>query len=282
MLISTRQLLQQAQHDGYAVGAFNVYTLEGVRAVTSAAEALRSPVMLQVLPRALELGGRPLIALCREACQTADIPMAVHLDHCPSEDIIDRALEAGISSVMADGSHLDFEDNITFTSRIAQSAHRRGCALEAELGRLSGSEDGLSVAAYEARLTDPDQAAAFVGRTGVDALAVCIGNVHGPYRQPPALDFDRLTMLRRRLAVPLVLHGTSGLPDATIRRAITAGVCKFNVNTELREAGLQAAQSYLTASGNKELVDLMASVIRAMQEPVMTKIGLFGSAGRAA
>jgi tagatose 1,6-diphosphate aldolase GatY/KbaY len=282
MLISTRRLLQEARRGGYAVGAFNVYTLEGVRAVTAAAEALQSPVMLQVLPRALELGGRPLIALCRTACQTADVPMAVHLDHCPSEDIIDRALEAGISSVMADGSHLDFDANIAFTARIAANARRRGCAVEAELGRLSGNEDGLTVAAYEARLTDPDQAAAFVGRTGVDALAVCIGNVHGRYREPPALDFDRLKALRRRLAVPLVLHGTSGLPDAMIKHAIAAGACKFNVNTELREAGLQAAQSYLTASGNKELVDLMATVIHAMQDPVMAKIRLFGSAGHAA
>jgi len=282
MLVSTKDLLLQAQRDGYAVGAFNVYTLEGVQAVTRAAEALQSPVLLQVLPRALELGGTPLIALCREAGRSARVPMAVHLDHCPVEAVIDRALETGISSVMADGSHMDVEANIIFTSRIAENAHRRGCAVEAELGRLSGSEDGLTVEAYEACLTDPDQAAAFVGRTGVDALAVCIGNVHGRYREPPALDFDRLKTLRRRLAVPLVLHGTSGLPEEMIRRAIAAGVCKFNVNTELREAGLQAAQSYLTASGNKELVDLMETVIHAIREPVMAKIRLFGSAGRAA
>lgn len=281
MLVSTRQLLQQARRDGYAVGAFNVYTLEGVRAVTTAAEALQSPVMLQVLPRAFALGGTPLIALCREACWTAGVPMAVHLDHCASADIIDNALEAGISSVMADGSHLDLEANITFTGRIAESAHRRGCAVEAELGRLSGSEDGLTVEAYEACLTEPEQAAEFVGRTGVDALAVCIGNVHGRYRRPPELDFDRLKALRRRLSVPLVLHGTSGLPDTMIRQAIATGVCKFNVNTELREAGLQAAESYFKAPGEKELVDLMGKVILAMQNPIMAKIRLFGSAGRA-
>ena len=250
--------------------------------VSTAAETLQSPVMLQVLPRALALGGTPLIALCREACRTAGVPMAVHLDHCASADIIDNALEAGISSVMADGSHLGLEANITFTGHIAASAHRRGCAVEAELGRLSGSEDGLTVEAFEARLTDPEQAAEFVRRTGVDALAVCIGNVHGRYRRPPELDFDRLKALRRRLSAPLVLHGTSGLPDTMIRRAISTGVCKFNVNTELRETGLQATESYFNGPGKKELVDLMETVIRAMRDPIMVKIKLFGSAGRAA
>lgn len=282
MLISTKQLLQEAQRDGYAVGAFNVYSLEGIRAVVGAAEALHSPVMLQVLPRALALGGTPLIAACRDACRAAGVPMAVQLDHCASQETIENALAAGVSSAMADGSHLAYEANVAFCARIAARAHRRGCAVEAELGRLSGTEDGLSVAAYEACLTDPEQAADFVRRTGVDALAVCIGNVHGRYRKPPDLDFDRLDMLRRSLATPLVLHGTSGLPDDMIRRAIALGVCKFNVNTELREAGLQAARSYLHTPGKKELVDLMETVVQAMQEPVAAKLKQFASAGRAA
>ena len=282
MLFSTATLLKDAQRDGYAVGAFNVYTLEGVRAVTAAAEFMRSPVILQVLPRALELGGRPLIALCLEACRTASVPMAVHLDHCSSSDMITSALEAGISSVMADGSHLDYEANVAFTGRMATVARQQGRSVEAELGRLSGSEDGLTVAAYEARLTDPAQAVDFVARTGIDTLAVCIGNVHGRYQKPPVLDFDRLALLHQRLAIPLVLHGTSGLPDDMIREAIQRGVCKFNVNTEIREAGLQAAATYLETHDKRELVDLMAAMIEAMQSPVKDKINLFGSEGRAA
>jgi len=281
MLASTTHLLQQAQRGGYAVGAFNVYTLESVRAVTAAAEALQSPVMLQVLPRALDIGGTPLIALCREACRTASVPMALHLDHCTSEEVIQTALAAGISSVMADGSHLSYDANVAFTARITECARRQGRAVEAELGRLSGREDGWTVAAYQACLTDPDQAGDFARQTGVDALAVCIGNVHGRYPAAPELDFDRLAALRRQLSIPLVLHGTSGLPDAMIRRAIDLGVCKFNVNTELRETGLQATETYMRASGKKELADLMEAVIRAMQSPVMSKIRLFGSAGRA-
>jgi len=281
MLVSTAKLLKEAQTGGYAIGAFNVYTLEGVRAVTSAAEALKSPVMLQVLPSAMALGGTPLIALGLEACRAATVPMAMHLDHCASEDVITTALGAGISSIMADGSHLDYEANVAFTQRIAAFAREQGRSVEAELGRLSGAEDGLSVAAYEARLTDPDQAADFVRRTAVDALAVCIGNVHGHYNAPPELDFDRLAALRQRLSLPLVLHGTSGLPDDMILHAIARGVCKFNVNTELREAGMQATARYFERTTQKELVDLMAAVIDAMQVPVMAKIQLFGSSGKA-
>ena len=281
MLVSTTKLLKEAQTGGYAIGAFNVYTLEGVRAVTSAAEALKSPVMLQVLPSAMELGGPPLIALCLEACRTTAVPMAVHLDHCSSEEIIATALGAGMPSVMADGSHLDYEKNVAFTGRIAKTAHDQGRAVEAELGRLSGTEDGLTVAAYEARLTDPDQAVDFAGRTAVDALAVCIGNVHGRYSKPPELDFDRLAALRDRLSIPLVLHGTSGLPDDMIGQAIALGVCKFNVNTELRETCMQAIEKYLKTSTKRELVDLMTAVIEAMRAPVMEKIRLFGSRGKA-
>jgi tagatose 1,6-diphosphate aldolase GatY/KbaY len=281
MLVSTTKLLKDAQNGGYAVGAFNVYTLEGVRAVASAAETLKSPVMLQMLPSALELGGPPLIALCLEACRCAAVPMSVHLDHCSSEEIMATALEAGMSSVMADGSHLAYEDNVAYTGRIARASHEQGRAVEAELGRLSGTEDGLTAAAYEARLTDPRQAVDFVNRTAVDALAVCIGNVHGRYNTPPALDFDRLAALRDRLSIPLVLHGTSGLPDDMIARAIAGGVCKFNVNTELREAGLQAADGYFKTSPRRELVDLMTAAIDAMQTSTVKKIRLFGSSGRA-
>lgn len=281
MLISTAKLLQQAQTGGYAVGAFNVYTLEGVQAVTAAAQTLKSPVMLQVLPSAMNLGGTPLIALCREVCRRASVPMAVHLDHCGSEDVIRTALDAGISSVMADGSHLDCAANVAFTQKMAALAREQGKSVEAELGRLSGTEDGSSVAERDARLTDPNQAADFVRKTAVDALAVCIGNVHGHYSTPPNLDFDRLSALRQRLTLPLVLHGTSGLPDDMILQAIARGVCKFNVNTELRKAGMQATAHYVQQNRKKELVELMTAVIEALQAPVMEKIRRFGSRGKA-
>jgi tagatose 1,6-diphosphate aldolase GatY/KbaY len=281
MLVATDQLLNQARHDRYAVGAFNVYTLEGIRAVVAAAEECNSPAILQMLPKALELCGTALIAGCLEAARSARVPMSVHLDHCSSEERIETALKAGISSIMADGSHLPYADNLAFTRDMAALARSLHKTVEAELGRLSGSEDGLTVAEREARLTDPDQAADFVAATGVHSLAVCIGNVHGTYHTPPDLDFDRLAAIAGRVTVPLVLHGTSGLPDSMITQAVDLGVCKFNVNTELRKACLSTGKAYLSSAEKPELVERMQAEIRAMQEPVISKIRLFQSEGRA-
>jgi tagatose 1,6-diphosphate aldolase GatY/KbaY len=279
MLAPTADLLQQASDDGYAIGAFNVYNLEGVRAVVQAAEAGRSPVMLQLHPKALEHGGAPLVALCLKAAEEAAIPMAVHLDHSTSRAAIRSALAAGVSSIMADGSHMDYAENVAFTREMSELAHRQSATVEAELGRISGTEDGLAVADLEARMTDPDQAVDFVAHTGVDALAVCIGNVHGAYPGEPRLDFDRLAAIRERVSVPLVLHGTSGLPDALITRAVKHGVCKFNVNTEVRAAYLEAVRDRLNAPP-VDLLDVMASAIAAMQAVIAGKLRLFGSVGR--
>jgi tagatose 1,6-diphosphate aldolase GatY/KbaY len=181
---------------------------------------------------------------------------------------------------MADGSHLPYDQNAAFTRAMAAAAHESGAWLEAELGRLSGTEDGLSVAQYEARLTDPDQAARFVDETGVDMLAVCIGNVHGHYRGEPRLDFDRLEAIRRALPVPLVLHGASGLPETMVRRAVQRGVCKFNVNTELRDAYLGALRRQILDSPRPDLTSLLRATVSAMQAVVDRKLRLFGSAGR--
>jgi len=281
MLVSTEVLLNRARQGRYAVGAFNVYTIEGLRAVVQAAEQTVSPVILQMLPRAVEVSGSALIAACLEACRSAAVPMSVHLDHCSCGETIEMALTAGISSVMADGSQQPYAENLAFTRSIVKRAKACGKSVEAELGRLSGSEDGLTVAKRDARLTDPGQAEAFVEATGVQALAVCIGNVHGKYRTPPTLDFDRLASIADRVSVPLVLHGTSGLPDEMINRSVDLGVCKFNVNTELRNACLAAGAEYQSGTDNPELVERMEAEIEAMQAPVISKINLFRSAGKA-
>jgi tagatose 1,6-diphosphate aldolase GatY/KbaY len=280
MLASTLDLLEAARAGGYAIGGFNVYNLEGARAVVAAAEGERSPAMLQIHPGALAHGGAPLIALCMEAARGARVPFAVHLDHSDSSDAIRAALEAGVSSIMADGSHLPYEQNLAFAGAMAELAHARGAAVEAELGRLSGSEDGLTVPEYEARLTDPEQAADFVARAGLDTLAVCIGNVHGHYRGEPALDFARLERLRWAVPIPLVLHGASGLPAPMVRRAIELGVCKLNVNTEVRDAYLRALAAGLAGGARPDLLDLMRAAIEAMRAVVAAKLRLFGSAGK--
>jgi tagatose 1,6-diphosphate aldolase GatY/KbaY len=281
MLASMPTLLGNAMADGYAIGAFNVYNLEGVRAVVGAAEAVRSPVMLQIHPSALQYGGQPLLALCLEAARTAAIPVVVHLDHGASAADISAALAAGVTSIMADGSHLAYHHNLTFTRDMVALAHTHQAAVEAELGRLSGTEDGLTVPEYEARLTDPGQAADFVSQTGVAALAVCIGNVHGRYRSEPRLDFDRLAAIHQAVSVPLVLHGASGLPESMVQRAITLGVCKFNVNTEVREAYLKTLRDCLQSPSSPDLLELMQSAETAMRTVVTSKLRLFGSVDKA-
>jgi tagatose 1,6-diphosphate aldolase GatY/KbaY len=281
MLVTLGALLHNAMAGDYAIGAFNIYNLEGVCAVVQAAEANRSPVMLQLLPTALQHGGPALVALCLAAARNATVPMAVHLDHSASAEEIHTALSAGVPSVMADGSHLSYQDNIAFTRHMVTLAGTHQAAVEAELGRLSGTEDGLTIPEYEARLTDPAQAADFVSQTGIDALAVCIGNVHGRYRSAPRLDFDRLAAIRQAVDIPLVLHGASGLPEALVQRAIALGVRKFNVNTEVREAYVQTLRERLQAAKPPDLLELMQGVETAMQTVVAEKLRLFGSPGKA-
>lgn len=281
MLANTAQLLQHAQDNQYAIGGFNVYNLEGVKAVIAAAEDTGSPALLQLHPGALAHGGEPLIALCIKAAEDAQVPIGVHLDHCADADVIKSAIAAGMSSVMADGSHLADEENTAFVKAAVTHATPANVAVEGELGRISGTEDGLTVETVQARMTDPDQAADFVTQTGIDALAVCVGNVHGKYPFPPQLDFERLADIRERVTVPLVLHGASGLPGDQIEQSIELGICKFNVNTEVRRAFLSALQREQAAQPNIDLVPLMQRAQDAMQAIIIEKMQLFGSVGRA-
>jgi tagatose 1,6-diphosphate aldolase GatY/KbaY len=281
MLTATTELLLQARQGRYAVGAFNVYNLEGALAVVQAAEQMASPVIVQVLPAALAVGGRALAALCLTVAEGGRVPVGVHLDHCSSGAVIDDALDAGIVSVMADGSARDLDGNIEFTRRVVLKATAAGGSVEGELGWLSGEEDGVPLGSGRERLTEPAEARRFVEETGVAALAVCIGNVHGRYRRPPLFDFQRLDAIADQVPVPLVLHGTSGLPAALIHAAIDRGICKFNINTELRSACLQTLAACSTDETARELLPCMRRCIAAMREVVCAKITLFRSAGRA-
>jgi len=281
MLVLTNKLLTKARQELFAVGAFNIYNLEGALAVVTAAQELNSPVILQILPSALTLGGTPLIHLCIEAGKQAKIPVAIHLDHCSSKEQIQLSLDAGISSVMADGSMLDYEKNLWFTKTMVQLAGNSNASVEAELGRLGGSEDGLSEEELKAKMTNPYQAIDFVEKTGISALAVCIGNIHGKYNEEPKLDFERLAAIERCISIPLVLHGTSGLPDEMIEKAIGYGVCKFNVNTEVRFTYLNTLNDLFKEEKKPELVEVMQESIDAMKHPIIEKIQLFGSANKA-
>ncbi|XP_057973256.1 uncharacterized protein LOC131161483 [Malania oleifera] len=277
---STKELLLNAEKGGYAIGAFNVYNLEGVEAVIAAAEEEKSPAILQIHPSALKQGGIPLVACCVSAAEQASVPITVHFDHGSSKQELLEVLELGFDSVMVDGSHLPFRDNISYTKYISLLAHSKGMLVEAELGRLSGTEDDLTVEDYEARLTDVDQAQEFIDETGIDALAVCIGNVHGKYpASGPNLRLDLLEdlhVLSLKKGVFLVLHGASGLPIEIVKACIARGVRKFNVNTEVRKAYMDTL-----SSPKKDLVHVMESAKEAMKTVVAEKMHLFGSAGNA-
>lgn len=279
-LSSTKELLSNAEKGGYAVGAFNVYNLEGAEAVVAAAEEEQSPAILQIHPGALKQGGIPLVACCVSAAEQASVPITVHFDHGTSKQDLVEALELGFDSVMVDGSHLSFKDNVSYTKFISFLAHSKDMLVEAELGRLSGTEDDLTVEDYEARLTDVNQAQQFIDETGIDALAVCVGNVHGKYpASGPNLKLDLLKDLRAlclKKGVFLVLHGASGLSKELIKGCIELGVRKFNVNTEVRKAYMDSLNN-----PSKDLVYVMASAKEAMKAVVAEKMHLFGSAGKA-
>ncbi len=281
MIASTRELLETARRNAYAIGAFNVYNLEGVKAVIIAAETNHSPAMLQLHPSALKYGQLMLVSMCLEAARSATVPISVHLDHSTSEDDIQAVLNAGVKSIMADGSPMEYEENLAFTRKMTELSHQHNAIVEAEIGRISGTEDGLTIAEKEAKMTDPNQAVEFVKQTNVDALAVTIGNVHGEYKSPPRLDFDRLAKIRSLMDIPLVLHGASGLPDWMIERSIQLGVCKFNVNTEVRQAYMESLKDELCSKGPQDLLDITSSSIDAMEEVITGKLQLFGSANKA-
>lgn len=281
MLTPTTTLLQAAGNGNYAIGGFNIYNMEGVNAVITAAEEVNSPALLQIHPAALQHGGKGLMTLCLQAAQSSSMPIGVHLDHSVDADAIRQALDAGMKSVMADGAHLDYDANIAFVSEAVKQAHAVHAVVEGELGRISGSEDGLTVEAIDARMTDPSQANDFVTKTGVDLLAVCVGNIHGEYPFPPKLDLLRLSEIRNAVSVPLVMHGASGLDEELIKQSIELGIRKFNINTEVRQAYLKSLRDQLTTNSDTDLIPLMTRAQEAMKLIIIEKMILLGSTGRA-
>ena len=256
-----------------------VYNVEGALAVKRAVVATGLPAIVQLHPASIDFGGQALLAACAaladDCLRETGVPLVVALDHASDDASIDAALDAGARHVMADGSHLDLDANAAWTRAVVDRARAAGATVEAELGRLAGEEDGLSVDERDARMTDPAVVADFLRRTRVDALAVTIGNVHGKYaRNPPVLDWGRLDAIRAEAEdVPLVLHGASGLPDAFLEKARLAGVAKFNCNTEVRAAAVAANAS--AAARGLDVLDTMKETTDAMAAVVEAKIRAF-------
>ena len=246
-LVTTKQLLLDAQAGGYAIGAFNVENMEMVQAVIAAAEELHSPVIMQTTPSTVKYAGLDYFyANVKVAAERASVPVAMHLDHGSSFELAMQALRTGYTSIMIDGSHKSFEDNIAVSKAVADACHPSGVPVEAELGKVGGKEDDLD-GGEDNPYTDPQQAKEFAERTGVDSLAVGIGTAHGIYKGIPKLDVERLSEIRNVVSIPLVLHGTSGVPDETVAEAVKRGICKVNYATELRVAFSEGVKTVMAA-----------------------------------
>ena len=244
-LVTTKQLLLDAQEKGYAVGAFNVENMEMVQAVVSAAEELQSPVIMQTTPSTVKYADLAYFyANAKVAAEEASVPVAIHLDHGNSFELAMQALRAGYTSIMIDGSHDSFEENIKVSKAVADACHPSGVPVEAELGKVGGKEDDLEGGEGNP-YTDPMEAKQFVEETGIDSLAVAIGTAHGVYKGTPKLDVERLSEIRKVVSIPLVLHGTSGVPDDAVRECIKRGICKVNYATDLRIAFSKGVKAYI-------------------------------------
>ncbi len=278
-LTTTAALVAQAAAGGHGVAAFNVITLEHAEAIADGAQAAGRPAILQVSQNAVRFhGGRlaPLAAGVAALAEQCAVPLAVHLDHVQDVELLHRAAGSGISSVMFDGSTLDYADNVATTAQAADWAHQQGLWLEAELGEVGG-KDGAHAPGVR---TDPGQAADFVAATGVDALAVAVGSSHAMVDRSAVLDLALVGRLRAAVAVPLVLHGSSGVADQHLAEAVAAGIVKVNIGTILNVAFSGAVRQFL--AGDDRTVDprrYLAPARQAMGEVVQRLVGVIGGDG---
>lgn len=283
MLVSGKELFKAAKKGGYAVGAFNLNNMEILQAIIEAAEEEKSPVFIQASQGGIKYAGIEYIAgMAKVAAEKATVPIALNLDHGTSFTQTVQCIRHGFSAVMIDGSQHPFEENIALTKKVIEVAHPNNVSVEAELGKIGGVEDDIVVDSEDATFTDPQEAAEFVDRTNVDALAIAIGTAHGVYHGEPKLDFERLKEIVAATDVPLVLHGASGISDEAILTAVPHGITKINIDTELRMAFAEAIKDVI-AKNPKEIDPrkMLGPARENMKQVVKTKMRLFGSSGRA-
>ena len=278
-LVGGREVLAAARTGGYAVPAFNIFNLEMLQAVYRAAEAERAPVVVQVSPRSIRYAGlRPLAVLAAALAEPVAAPIVLHPDHGPDLAACRDALAQGFTSVMFDGASLPFEENVERTREVVAVARAAGAGAEAELGEIGHA----SASPEETILTDPEEAGRFASLTGVDALAVAIGTVHGMRETGAVLDIPRIAALRQSVEVALVMHGSSGVDDATLVRAIEAGITKVNLSTALQRVFMDTLRSSAAKPGHETDARAVLGEARdAVEEAIRHRIRLVGAAGRA-
>jgi fructose-bisphosphate aldolase class II len=282
-LVSMNEFLPKAKANRFAVGQFNMNNLEFAQAIVEAAMEENSPFIYGISEGALKyMGYEFTVAMAEAAAKKSGLPIALHLDHGSSFEVAMKCIRAGFSSVMFDGSHYPFEENIRLTKEVVKAAHAMGVSVEGELGTIGGVEDDLSVDEKDATLAKPEEAIRFYEETGVDCLAIAVGTAHGMYAGDPDIKFDIIEAVTKAIPVPIVLHGGSGVPDDMIRRAILAGAGKINVNTENQVACTATIREVL--GKDAKVFDprkYMGPARDAMVEVVRSKIKLFGSTNQA-
>jgi fructose-bisphosphate aldolase class II len=299
VLLTSQDLVTPARAQGYAVGAFNAVNMESAQAIFGAAEETRSPFIIQITQTTLSYTEpEELFALIVALGKKATVPFAIHLDHGRSFEVCMRFLRLGVTSLMVDGSLQEdgksprsYEENVDVTRRVAAAAHAMGVTVEAEIGRLGQISSEADAAEH---LTTAEEAVRFIGDTGVDMLAVAIGTTHGLFKGRPRIAHDRLQEIAARLALPLVMHGGTGVPDEDVRRAVSLGVAKINIDTQIRVAFYDAviaqvhevekAFAETDAAGGVRKYDvrkILAPTREAMRRAVMDRMAVFGSAGKA-
>ncbi len=286
MLVNMNSVLQPAKKGQYAVGLFNAVNLELARGIINAAEATRSPVIMGTAEVLLPYGPLEEVSYYLiPMAKKASVPVVVHLDHGLSFDTCVQALKLGFSSVMYDCSTDSYEENVRKVKEMADIAHSYGATIEGELGHV-GDNEGSAEGSHHLDdpskfFTDPKLAKDFVDKTGVDALAIAVGNAHGAYKLPPKLDFERIRTIAKTVDVPLVLHGGSGLTDNDFRQAIKEGISKVNIFTDINVAAVEA-EFQRFSSMDKGIIDLIPAAVEAIKQETMKKMKLFGSDGKVA
>ena len=250
-LVNTKEMFAKANKEGYAVPAFNFNNMEQLQGIIEAAVETGSPVILQVSTGARNYIGKEMLPWLAKAATAyveasgSDIPVALHLDHGNSAELCAKALRSGYTSIMIDGSKLPFAENVELTKKVVEFTHAMGVPVEGELGTVGGKEDTHEVKDSEKAYTDPQEAKAFAEQTGVDFLAVGIGNAHGFYQGVPKLRFDILEKTKGLVSIPIVLHGASGIPDEDVKKSTGLGICKVNFATELRDAFTKGVKAFI-------------------------------------
>lgn len=282
-LVPVIDLLQRADREGYAVGAFNANNMEIIQAIIAAAEKEHAPVIMQASQGAIKYAGLEFITgMVKIAAEASKVPVALHLDHGTDFDQVIKCIRSGFSSVMYDGSKLPLEENIAITKKVLEITRAIGVSVEAELGKIGGTEDEVYVSEREAMYTDPEQARYFVEQTGIQSLAIAIGTAHGQYKGDPKLDFARLQKIKSLIKIPIVLHGSSGVSDESVRKAISLGVCKVNIDTNIREAFVWEMRRRMEADPDEiDPRNILGPARDAAIAIIREKIRVFGSSGKA-